>query len=142
MDAEISAMAQGKTRGRLTIAPVRAGPGWFSVVPGRPGQPILDRTLAGLYGQATQLADEMGKDLLFDAIGSGMLSIEAQLKVRDAIAARADVEAAEKKAAPLLDEAIAAVMAAGVSTRDAAVMLGLSHQRVHQLYQKQQHRKG
>jgi len=127
-------MAEKKKRGRLVIAPVHVDAGWFSNVAGQPGQPIIDRTLAGLHEKAKKLAEEMDKELLFDAVGGFGLSIDGQAKVRNAIAVRRELEQIEGKVALLVSDAVVVLLKAGLSTRDAAVILGLSHQRVHQLY--------
>lgn len=52
---------------------------------------------------------------------------------RDIAAARAEAEAAEAKAAKELQEKAHALVDADVPLRDAATMLGVSYQRVHQL---------
>jgi hypothetical protein len=113
--------------------------GWFATVPTRFGGIIIERSLAGLRKQAQEIADKLGKQLRFDAVAGGALPIEAQIKVRNALAARHLAGDAQVKAQRLLKGAVVALIDAGLSTRDAAVVLELSHQRVHQLFEE--HRK-
>jgi hypothetical protein len=127
-------MVSAKKRGRFTCVASRAATGWFSALgPGRGGT-IVAPTLAGLREQAEQIAAKLDKDLHFEPAWSGA----TYDKVYRALDSRRAAEAAHAKAQALLSDAAGALMEEGFSVRDAAVVLELSHQRVHQLFQEQQ----
>src|SRR4051794_35005281 len=123
-----------RTRDRLTCvaSPTGNDAGWFSALPPQLGGTIFARTLVALREQADAIARKAGKALLFEA----HLPLNAQIKVRDALAAREQAELTEAEAQFRLAEAVRELAKCGLSTRDAAVVLNLSHQRMHQLFSK------
>ena len=68
------------------------------------------------------IAEKFGKELLFEA----QLPLNAEIKVRDALAARQIAETTEAEAQARLADAVRELAKAGLSTRDAAVVLKLS----------------
>ena len=123
-----------KKRDRLTCvaSPTGTGTGWFSALGPKFGGTIFARSLPALRDQAEAIAEKFGKELLFEV----QLPVNAEIKVRNALAARQLAETTEADAQSRLADAVREVAKAGLSTRDAAVVLKLSHQRMHQLFEK------
>jgi DNA-directed RNA polymerase specialized sigma24 family protein len=100
------------------------------------------RGLAGVHSQARRL-DQLRGRLLEAVAAAGVRDADVKLdirlpkptlaKVRQAAAARRKAEQASGAAASSMREAARQLASSGLSVRDAAELLGVSFQRVHQL---------
>jgi predicted RNase H-like HicB family nuclease len=100
------------------------------------------RDLAGVHSQARRL-DQLRGRLLEALAAAGVTGADVKLdirlpkptlaKVRQAAAARRKAEQASGAAAGAMREAARQLASSGLSVRDAAELLGVSFQRVHQL---------
>jgi predicted RNase H-like HicB family nuclease len=101
--------------------------------------------LRGVYSQARRLADveAMARDAIalvnevapdsFDIKVEPVLDDEATRLVEQARAGRVDAERAARRASEQLRAAVDRLVSAGLTVRDIAHLLGLSHQRVAQV---------
>jgi len=101
--------------------------------------------LRGVYSQARRLADveAMARDAIalvnevapdsFDITVEPVLDDEATRLVEEARAGRVDAERAARRASEQLRAAVDRLVSAGLTVRDIAHLLGLSHQRVAQV---------
>lgn len=101
--------------------------------------------LRGVYSQARRLADveAMARDAIallnevapdsFDITVEPVLDDEATRLVEQARADRVDAERAARRASEQLRAAVDRLVSAGLTVRDTAHLLGLSHQRVAQV---------
>ncbi len=123
-------MAERKT---YTAAVTRDEAGWWVGIV---------RDLAGVHSQARRL-DQLRGRLVEALAAADVRDAEVKLdiklpkptleKVRSAAAARRKAEVASGAAAGAMKEAAKVLTRSGLSVRDAAELLGLSFQRVHQL---------
>src|SRR5947209_13220915 len=95
-------MMAAKKRDRLTCVASPGSTGWFSALGPKFGGTIFARSLLALREQAEVIAEKFGKELLFEA----QLPLNAEIKVRDALAARQIAETTEAEAQARLADAV------------------------------------
>jgi predicted RNase H-like HicB family nuclease len=112
----------------------REGGVWLVEVPGVPGYSI--RT----FGRTLDQAESMARDAIATALDVSVDSFDLRLRVAEADPtldevrrAREAREAAARDEQATLARAVRRFTESGVSQRDAARLLGLSHQRINQL---------
>lgn len=114
------------------VQATRSGKWWALEVP----------EVKGVYSQARSLSEAraMAREAIALMLEIADDSFEIALvltpwadEIRSLNALRADHEDLIKRADAIRDELLASFKASGVSTRDAGVALGLSHQRINQL---------
>ncbi len=122
---------------RYHVVVTREKPFWVAVVQGLPGGATESRSLALLDGEVRDLAsgltdvDEDTVELTWDygaAFPEDVAAVLGQVQ-----AAREDLERSRDEYERLQHDAVAGVRGEGVSMRDAAVLLNLSHQRISQI---------
>ncbi|WP_098469122.1 MerR [Serinibacter salmoneus] len=117
----------------------REGRWWVAVADGIPGAATETARLADLGNEMTDLLaglldlDEDDISLTWDA--SAVLGAEGNRVWNDFLAERDDLARRQAELNAKRDEALLALRDGGVSIRDSAVLVGLSHQRVAQLLQ-------
>ncbi|ROQ15541.1 hypothetical protein EDF54_0404 [Rathayibacter sp. PhB93] len=122
---------------RYHVVVTREKPFWVAVVQGLPGGATESRSLALLDGEVRDLVsgltdvDEDTVELTWDygaAFAEDVAAVLGQVR-----AAREDLERSRDEYERLQHDAVAGVRGEGVSMRDAAVLLNLSHQRISQI---------
>ena len=122
------------------VTVIREGNWWLADVRGVPGAHTHAKTLAGLARCVREVIALM-EDLPADTLDGIETAFHFQLPeplsqaLRQAEAARDESDASQARAVEATRQAIAAVDAVipNASVRDTAALLGLSHQRVHQI---------
>jgi hypothetical protein len=122
---------------RYHVVVTREKPFWVAVVQGLPGGATESRSVALLDGEVRDLVsgltdvDEDTVELTWDygaAFPEDVAAVLGQVR-----AAREDLERSRDEYERLQHDAVAGVRGEGVSMRDAAVLLNLSHQRISQI---------
>ena len=122
---------------RYHVVVTREKPFWVAVVQGLPGGATESRSLALLDGEVRDLVsgltdvDEDAFELSWDyaaAFPDDIAAVLVQMR-----AARENVERSRDEYERLQHDAVVGVRGQGVSMRDAAVLLNLSHQRISQI---------
>ena len=111
---------------------------WFATVLGVPGchtQGTSLETVRGRIREALEVSVDDAENA--DFIESYKLSAKVALPLaKKAVAAKNRAEEASKRAQKLMQDAAEKLIRAKLSHRDAAIVLGVSHQRIAQLLQE------
>ena len=122
---------------RYQVVVTREKPFWVAVVQGLPGGATESRSLALLESEVRDLVsgltdvDEDALELSWDygaAFPEDVAAVLGQVR-----RAREELERSRTEYERLQHDAVAGVRGQGVSMRDAAVLLDLSHQRISQI---------
>ena len=128
-------MATGK---RFVVDYERDEEGWWvASIPSVKGCHTQGRTLAQARARIREALEVCFEDASVvknaELVDAPHLPAQVSRAVRSALSARAKEEKMRSQAQGALREAVRKLTVAGLSVRDAAELLGISHQRVHQL---------